>query len=76
MSIAETHFWAHARIFDYCSKKNSATVEVGRVMSIPYLISALRRPPWLTIWSKTQNTNKNYFWSKTPNTNKKLFLTS
>jgi len=38
-------FWKDACTSDFCAKQNAATEEAGRVMSIPYLISALSSPP-------------------------------
>jgi len=38
-------FWIDACTSDYCTKQNGATEHAGRVMSIPYLISALSSPP-------------------------------
>ena len=38
-------FWAGACTRDFCDEQNAATEEAGRVMSIPYLISALSSPP-------------------------------
>ncbi|KAL7535563.1 hypothetical protein ACHAXR_006570 [Thalassiosira sp. AJA248-18] len=37
-------FWMDACTNDYCQKQNDATEHAGRVMSIPYLISALSSP--------------------------------
>ena len=38
-------FWSDACTSDFCAEQNAATEEAGRVMSIPYLISALSSPP-------------------------------
>ena len=38
-------FWLDACTSDYCTKQHGATEHAGRVMSIPYLISALSSPP-------------------------------
>ena len=38
-------FWLDACTSDYCTKQHDATEHAGRVMSIPYLISALSSPP-------------------------------
>ena len=38
-------FWLDACTSDYCTKQHSATEHAGKVMSIPYLISALSSPP-------------------------------
>lgn len=37
-------FWRQCTS-DYCSKQNAATEHAGKVMSIPYLISAISSPP-------------------------------
>ena len=37
-------FWNMACTSDYCTKQNEATERAGKVMSIPYLISALSSP--------------------------------
>ena len=39
------HFWSGACTSDYCQKQKYATEHAGKVMSIPYLISALSSPP-------------------------------
>mmetsp|Transcript_13297 Transcript_13297/g.21624 ORF Transcript_13297/g.21624 Transcript_13297/m.21624 type:complete len:687 (+) Transcript_13297:1-2061(+) len=38
-------FWMDACTSDYCQKQNAATEHAGKVMSIPYLISAMSSPP-------------------------------
>lgn len=38
-------FWLDACTNDYCQKQNDATEHAGKVMSIPYLISAISSPP-------------------------------
>lgn len=38
-------FWLDACTNDYCTKQHAATEHAGKVMSIPYLISALSSPP-------------------------------
>ncbi|KAL9188886.1 hypothetical protein ACHAXT_011376 [Thalassiosira profunda] len=38
-------FWADACTTNYCTKQKDATEQAGRIMSIPYLISALSSPP-------------------------------
>lgn len=38
-------FWLDACVSSYCTKQNEATEQAGKVMSIPYLISALSSPP-------------------------------
>jgi len=38
-------FWMDACTSNYCSKQNAATEHAGKVMSIPYLISAVSSPP-------------------------------
>ena len=38
-------FWSDACTANYCSKQDAATEHAGRVMSIPYLISAMSSPP-------------------------------
>lgn len=37
-------FWLHGCTSDYCNKLHDATEHAGKVMSIPYLISALSSP--------------------------------
>eukprot|EP00584_Thalassiosira_punctigera_P022751 CAMPEP_0172574812 /NCGR_PEP_ID=MMETSP1067-20121228/136891_1 /TAXON_ID=265564 ORGANISM="Thalassiosira punctigera, Strain Tpunct2005C2" /NCGR_SAMPLE_ID=MMETSP1067 /ASSEMBLY_ACC=CAM_ASM_000444 /LENGTH=682 /DNA_ID=CAMNT_0013367447 /DNA_START=617 /DNA_END=2668 /DNA_ORIENTATION=- len=37
-------FWLDACTSDYCGKQNAATEHAGKVMSIPYLISAVSSP--------------------------------
>jgi len=38
-------FWTDACTSNYCTKQNAATEHAGKVMSIPYLISAVSSPP-------------------------------
>jgi len=38
-------FWNSACTSDYCARQSAATEHAGKVMSIPYLISALSSPP-------------------------------
>jgi len=38
-------FWLDACTSDYCQKQHAATEHAGKIMSIPYLISALSSPP-------------------------------
>mmetsp|Transcript_23101 Transcript_23101/g.46198 ORF Transcript_23101/g.46198 Transcript_23101/m.46198 type:complete len:616 (-) Transcript_23101:58-1905(-) len=38
-------FWYSACTSDYCTKESASTERAGKVMSIPYLISALSSPP-------------------------------
>lgn len=38
-------FWNSACTSDYCAKESASTEKAGKVMSIPYLISALSSPP-------------------------------
>mmetsp|Transcript_10852 Transcript_10852/g.23980 ORF Transcript_10852/g.23980 Transcript_10852/m.23980 type:complete len:664 (+) Transcript_10852:70-2061(+) len=38
-------FWLDACTSDYCTKQHEATEHAGKVMSIPYLISAMSSPP-------------------------------
>ena len=38
-------FWNSACTSDYCAKESASTERAGKVMSIPYLISALSSPP-------------------------------
>ena len=37
-------FWSEACVSDYCAKQSKATITAGRVMSIPYSISAILSP--------------------------------